>query len=77
MSIDGEDFRILPCEHCQGEGRLYSGHPNDPNPRDDGECPVCEGTGGEWIRVNPITLDDLDDPPPSDRIALGDRIGRG
>lgn len=52
--------RIVPCEHCGSEGRLYSGHANDPNPRDDGPCPVCEGTGGEIIEAEPITLEDLE-----------------
>lgn len=54
-----DDFRYVPCERCLSEGRLYGGHPNDPNPRDDGECPNCGGTGEEMIPVEPITLDDL------------------
>lgn len=54
-----EDVRVLPCEHCGSEGRIYRGHPNDPNPTDCGECPFCEGTGGELISVEPITMDDL------------------
>lgn len=33
------------CDHCGSEGRLYSGHPNDPHPRDIGECPTCKGSG--------------------------------
>lgn len=54
-----ENPRIIPCTRCGSEGRLYSGHPNDPNPVDDGECPACEGTGGEVIETEPVTLDDL------------------
>ena len=52
--------RIVPCETCGTEGRIYRGHPNDPNPRDDGPCPACEETGGEIIEVQPIELEDLD-----------------
>lgn len=37
------------CERCGGEGRLYGGHPNDPDPVDRGECPVCNGTCREWV----------------------------
>lgn len=51
--------RIVPCDHCGSEGRLYSGHANDPDPRDDGPCPACEGTGGEIIETDPVTLDDM------------------
>ncbi len=54
--------RILPCEACGSEGRIYSGHPNDPHPRDEGPCPWCEGTGGEIIETEPVTLDDLKGP---------------
>lgn len=53
------DPRIVPCTRCGSEGRLYSGPANDPNPRDEGPCPVCEGTGGEIIETEPVTLDDL------------------
>lgn len=53
------EARIMPCERCGSEGRLYSGRANDPNPHDDGPCPVCEGTGGEIIETEPVTLDDL------------------
>jgi hypothetical protein len=35
------------CRRCGSEGRLYSGHPNDPHPVDAGECPDCGGTGFE------------------------------
>lgn len=51
------DPRIVPCDHCQTEGRIYSGQYEDE--RDCGPCPVCEGTGGEIIETEPITLDDL------------------
>ena len=52
--------RVVPCTHCGSEGRLYSGHANDPNPLDCGECPVCKGTGGEIIETEPIELQDMD-----------------
>jgi hypothetical protein len=53
------DPRIVPCEHCGSEGRIYEGYGNDPHPRDCGPCLVCEGTGGEIIETEPITLEDL------------------
>lgn len=55
------DIRIVPCEHCNTEGRIYCGQHEDE--RDCGECPVCEGTGGEIIEVEPITLEDLEMVP--------------
>lgn len=51
------DPRIIPCQHCGSEGRLYARQYEDE--RDVGECPVCEGTGGEIIETEPITLEDL------------------
>lgn len=53
------DPRFIPCQACGSEGRRYSGHPNDPNPVDEGECGVCEGTGGEIVETEPVTLDDI------------------
>lgn len=52
------DPRIVPCDRCGSEGRLYSGQYEDE--RDCGECPVCEGTGGEIIETEPIEMEDLD-----------------
>jgi len=57
------DLRIVPCEACGTEGRIYRGHPNDPHPRDAGPCPVCEGTGSEVIETWPIEMDDFDAQP--------------
>jgi hypothetical protein len=54
------DHRIVLCEVCGSEGRILTGHPNDPYPRDGGPCPACEGTGLEVIEVEPITEEDLD-----------------
>jgi hypothetical protein len=53
------ETQFILCEACGSEGRIYSGHPNDPHPRDEGPCPVCEGTGRAEIPVESITLDDL------------------
>lgn len=53
-----ENPRIVPCDHCGTEGRIYSGMYEDE--RDCGECPVCKGTGGEIIDAEPITLEDLE-----------------
>lgn len=45
------ETRFVPCEACGSEGRIYRGHPNDPNPTDEGPCPVCEGTGMMEVEV--------------------------
>jgi hypothetical protein len=50
------------CEHCGSEGRIYRGHPNDPNPIDCGECPVCEGTGYVLIPTEPVTEEEIMEP---------------
>lgn len=63
-----EDHRTVPCEACGTEGRIYeAGWIYDracggviPDQIDTGPCPYCEGTGGEIIRTEPITLEDLD-----------------
>lgn len=39
---------IVLCDACGSEGRILrsaSGHPNDPDTIDCGECKTCEGTG--------------------------------
>lgn len=53
------DPRIWPCQWCGSEGRIYSGHPNDPDPRDEGACEACDGTGLEVIETEPIEMEDL------------------
>jgi hypothetical protein len=57
------ETRFVLCEWCGSEGRLYSGHGNDPHPHDDGPCPACKGTGLEEVAVEPITLEDLEAVP--------------
>jgi hypothetical protein len=63
-----DSSRIIPCTHCGSEGRLYvrciayepgCGHAHSWGERDDGECPVCHGTGSEIIETEPITMEDL------------------
>lgn len=58
--------RIIKCERCGGEGRIYTREDwFDPQAgwvsgeHDDGPCPACEGTGGEIIETQPVGLDDL------------------
>lgn len=51
--------RVVLCEACGSEGRIYCGQYEDE--RDTGPCPWCEGTGGELIETQPITLADLDE----------------
>lgn len=56
--------RIIPCEACGTEGRLYVtdyDYENGWGERDDGPCPWCEGTGGELIETQSIELADLED----------------
>jgi hypothetical protein len=47
------DVLCIPCEHCGSEGKLYTSRygGNDPDVWPIGDCPVCEGTGGELIEV--------------------------
>ena len=52
--------RIVLCETCQSEGRILRGA--EPEPTDNGPCPVCDGTGEEIIETQPVELDDLDQP---------------
>lgn len=61
------DLRIIPCEYCGTEGRIYERHlvyERNAAPHEDdvevGPCPCCEGTGGEIIKVQPIELEDLE-----------------
>lgn len=53
------DVRLVLCEACGSEGRIYGGHPNDPHPRDEGQCPCCEGTGLMLIDVEPAAPDGM------------------
>lgn len=60
------DPRIVPCEHCGTEGRIYERadfydrqYGWQPGERDLGPCEACEGTGGEIVETEPITLEDL------------------
>lgn len=54
------DIRVVPCQACSSEGRRFSGHPNDPNPKDEGLCDACDGTGGEIVEVSPVEMEDLE-----------------
>lgn len=47
------------CERCGSEGRLYGGHPNDPDPRDEGECLTCEGAGELLFTTEPVTEEEV------------------
>jgi hypothetical protein len=57
--VEGGMFRFVLCEACQSEGRIYRGLYEDE--RDCGECPVCEGTGLMEIKVEFITMGDMED----------------
>jgi hypothetical protein len=54
--------RLVLCDACGSEGRIYCGQFDDE--WDAGECPWCEGTGGELIPTRPIDADDLEDYAP-------------
>jgi hypothetical protein len=58
------DLIIIRCRSCGSEGRIYrqgiaSRWALEPVEIDEGQCPDCDGTGGEMIEGEPITLDDL------------------
>lgn len=56
--------RLEPCEACGGEGQFYTSRygGNDPDVWPYEQCPWCRGTGEGWIAVDPVTLDDLEEP---------------
>jgi hypothetical protein len=53
------DLRIVACEACGTEGRVYHGDGDKPWDYVE-ECPYCDGTGGEIITTQPIEMADLD-----------------
>jgi hypothetical protein len=53
------DLRIVACEACGTEGRVLQSN-GGPDDIDCGECPYCDGTGGEIITTQPIEMADLD-----------------
>jgi hypothetical protein len=63
LSSTYPDWRIVLCECCGSEGRIYHGEYDDGWSK---PCDVCEGTGGEIIETQPITMEDLDDRCDSD-----------
>lgn len=62
---DPNDVRIVLCEACGSEGRIYhwtGRYDNYGNPMEYEEpCPYCDGTGGELIGVQPIELEDMEE----------------
>lgn len=62
---DCPECRIVLCEHCGSEGRIYRGQYDDE--RDCGECPACAGTGGEIVKVEPITEEDIETQAAEER----------
>jgi hypothetical protein len=50
---------LVPCDKCGGEGCIYYGHPNDPDPENLGPCLRCDGTGLMLIETEAVTFDDL------------------
>jgi hypothetical protein len=57
--LEALDHRIVPCEACGTEGRVYHGNGDKPWDYVE-ECPYCDGTGGEIITTQPIEMADLD-----------------
>ena len=60
MIDPGKSPRIVLCETCGSEGRLFS-NDGGPHDTDGGPCPWCEGTGGEIIETYQIELEDLEE----------------
>lgn len=56
------DLRVVPCEDCGTEGKIYQGQYEDE--RYICDCGTCEGTGGALIHTRPIDIDDLDQYAP-------------
>jgi hypothetical protein len=47
-----DHIRVVACAACDGGGRDVDEY---------GPCPYCEGTGLEEIKVEPLTLEDMED----------------
>jgi hypothetical protein len=76
---EADSPRLVLCEACGSEGCGRSLDPDDGtcacryrgydgnSPREcEHACPYCEGTGGELIATEPVTLDDIDDGQPDE-----------
>ena len=57
--LEALDHRIVACEACGTEGRIYHGNGDKPWDYVE-ECPYCDGTGGEIVTTQPIEMADLD-----------------
>lgn len=55
-------FILDTCGYCQGFGRIYGGHPNDPDPADYGTCPECRGYGEVEIQTARVTEAEIMEP---------------
>jgi hypothetical protein len=53
------ETRFLPCRGCGSEGRILTSN-GGPDEIDHGPCPACDGTGAEEIKVEPVTLEDME-----------------
>jgi len=53
------DVRLVLCEGCQSEGRIYRQHWNGIDDIDCGECSDCGGSGMQIVEVLPIEMEDL------------------
>jgi hypothetical protein len=60
-----EDFRLVPCEHCDTEGHIYElmrGFVSWDEPYGEyvgRKCPVCEGSGAELIEGESVTEEEI------------------
>ena len=57
---DCPECRIVACEACGTEGTIYSGTGWDGDYLYADRCTVCDGTGGEIVKVEPCTEEDLE-----------------
>ena len=53
---------LTTCGYCQGFGRLYGGHPNNPDPSDYGTCPDCQGHGEIEVDTVVVTEEEIMEP---------------
>lgn len=51
---------LILCETCQSEGRILTSN-GGPDDIDNGQCPVCDGTGMELVESEAATLEDMEE----------------
>lgn len=62
MTGADDNLRIMLCPTCGSEGRIEYGCANDPHASYVEICHECEGGGHVLVEVEPITMEDLQEP---------------